>query len=189
MHILYVCIHRDRNRETASERERERERKRERERERERERDERERILQYIYIYIYIYIYFFFFFFFELHQWNLFFFQDLFLWRIWRRKRFQNKRIWKFMYCSLSWVLFYKQVSKNEWMNEWMNIILTWYLIMIMSFVIKLQVIQVIVYYFAHLKIFHTNVSWWFPSEDWVSASLLKSPGLSLVFWPVSTML
>ena len=38
-------------------------------------------------------------------------------------------------------------------------------------------------------RVFHTSISWWFFTEVWVTASLLKSPGLFSVFWPSSIML
>ena len=37
----------------------------------------------------------------------------------------------------------------------------------------------IIIFDFTHLRVFHTSVSWWFP----------QSPGLSLVFWPILTIL
>ena len=36
---------------------------------------------------------------------------------------------------------------------------------------------------------FHTNISRWFFTGVWVTASLLKSPGLFSVFWPILIML
>ena len=39
------------------------------------------------------------------------------------------------------------------------------------------------------IKVFHISVSWWSFTGDWVTASLLKSPGLFSVFWPFSIML
>ena len=44
-------------------------------------------------------------------------------------------------------------------------------------------------YYFTHLRAFPTSFSWSFSTGSWVTASLLKSPGLSLVFPPSLTML
>ena len=41
-------------------------------------------------------------------------------------------------------------------------------------------------YYFLLIRIFHISVSWWSFTGDWVTASLLKSPGLFSVFWPFS---
>ena len=41
----------------------------------------------------------------------------------------------------------------------------------------------------SYLKVFHTSVSWWFSTRVWETASHFKSPGLFLVFWPISTML
>ena len=42
--------------------------------------------------------------------------------------------------------------------------------------------------YFSLQWVFHTRASWWFLTEVWVTASLLKFSGLFLVFWPISTM-
>ena len=39
------------------------------------------------------------------------------------------------------------------------------------------------------LRVFHASVSWWFSIGFWMTASLLKSPGLSSVFWKISIML
>ena len=50
-------------------------------------------------------------------------------------------------------------------------------------------------YYDYHLfvylliRVFHISVSWWSFTGDWVTTSLLKSPGLFSVFWPFSIML
>ena len=46
-------------------------------------------------------------------------------------------------------------------------------------------------YYYCYLLIwvFHISVSWWSFTGVWVTASLLKFPGLSSVFWPFSIML
>ena len=44
-------------------------------------------------------------------------------------------------------------------------------------------------YYYSLIRAFHINVSRWFFTGVWVTASLLKSPGLFLVFWLFSTML
>ena len=38
-------------------------------------------------------------------------------------------------------------------------------------------------------KVFHISVSWWLFTGVWVTASLLKSPGLFSVFWPSSIMM
>ena len=45
----------------------------------------------------------------------------------------------------------------------------------------------IIIIYF--LSVFHISFSWWFFTAVFVTASLLKSPGLFLVFWPFSIML
>ena len=46
--------------------------------------------------------------------------------------------------------------------------------------------IIIIIYYF---RVFHISVSWWFFTGVWVTASLLKSPGLVSGSWPFSAML
>ena len=43
-------------------------------------------------------------------------------------------------------------------------------------------------HYFTYLWVLHNSVSWWFFTEIWVTASLLKSPEFFLVFWLISTM-
>ena len=45
---------------------------------------------------------------------------------------------------------------------------------------------SLIIYSFT---VFHISVSWWFFTGVWVTASLLKSPGLVSGFWPFSIML
>ena len=42
--------------------------------------------------------------------------------------------------------------------------------------------------YFTHSRVLHTSVTWLFSTWVKVTASILKSPGLFLVFWPISTM-
>ena len=46
--------------------------------------------------------------------------------------------------------------------------------------------IIIIIYSF---RVFHIRVSWWFFTGVWVTASLLKSPGLVSGFWPFLAML
>ena len=46
---------------------------------------------------------------------------------------------------------------------------------------------SIIIIYFS--RVFHISISWWFFTGVWVTASLLKSPGLVSVFWPISIML
>ena len=38
-------------------------------------------------------------------------------------------------------------------------------------------------------RVFHISISWWFFTRVWVTASLLKYPGLVSVFWPSWAML
>ena len=44
-------------------------------------------------------------------------------------------------------------------------------------------------YDYSLIRAFHISVSRWFFPGVWVTASLLKSPGLFSVFWPFSIML
>ena len=46
-----------------------------------------------------------------------------------------------------------------------------------------------IYYYYSLIRTFHISISQWFFTGVWVTASLLKSPGLFSVFWPFSIML
>ena len=41
-------------------------------------------------------------------------------------------------------------------------------------------------YYYYSLRVFHISVNWWSFTKVRVTASLLKSPGLFSVFWPIS---
>ena len=43
--------------------------------------------------------------------------------------------------------------------------------------------------YYLLIRIFHISVSWWSFTCDWLTANLLKSPGLFSVFWPFSIIL
>ena len=45
------------------------------------------------------------------------------------------------------------------------------------------------IYYFTLLRVFHSSVSWWSSTGVWVTASLLKFPGLFSVFWSISYVL
>ena len=44
-------------------------------------------------------------------------------------------------------------------------------------------------YYYFLVRVFHISVSWWFFTGIWLTASLLKSPGLLSVFWQFSIIL
>ena len=44
-------------------------------------------------------------------------------------------------------------------------------------------------YYYYSLRVFHIIVSWWYFTGVWLTASLLQSPELFPVFWPISVML
>ena len=49
--------------------------------------------------------------------------------------------------------------------------------------IINIIIIIIIIY---SIGFFQLSISWWFFTRVWVAASLLKSPGLFLVFWPIS---
>ena len=51
------------------------------------------------------------------------------------------------------------------------------------------SLIFVIIIIIIHFRVFHTSVSWWFSIGVWVTASLLKSPGLWSILWPLLIML
>ena len=44
-------------------------------------------------------------------------------------------------------------------------------------------------YYYYLLRVFRTSVCWWLLTGVWVTGSLLKSPRLFTVFWPILIML
>ena len=44
-------------------------------------------------------------------------------------------------------------------------------------------------YYFTPIRVFHTSISRWFLIGVLATATLLKSPGFSSVFWPITIML
>ena len=54
---------------------------------------------------------------------------------------------------------------------------------------VKLDYYYYYYYYYSLIWAFHISVRWWFFTGVWVTASLLKSPGLFSVFWPFSIML
>ena len=56
----------------------------------------------------------------------------------------------------------------------------------IFSFSLIIIIIIIIIYSF---RVFHISVNWWIFAGVWVTASLLKPPGLVSGFWPFLTML
>ena len=50
-------------------------------------------------------------------------------------------------------------------------------------------IIIIIIISIYSFRVFHISINWWFFTGVWVTASLLKSPGLFSVFWPFSVML
>ena len=59
-------------------------------------------------------------------------------------------------------------------------------IIIIVVFVIIIIIIIIIIIY--SFRVFHISVNWWFYTGVWLTASLLKSPGLVLGFWPFLAM-
>ena len=62
----------------------------------------------------------------------------------------------------------------------------------ILDLVILILIIILVSHYYHYiyfLRVFHISVSWWSFTGVWVTANLLKSPGLFSVFWPFSIML
>ena len=57
------------------------------------------------------------------------------------------------------------------------------------SFFSSLERSRLLLLLLLFIRVFHISVSWWSFTGDWVTASLLKSPGLFSVFWPFSIML
>ena len=73
-------------------------------------------------------------------------------------------------------------------------IIIQYYIVLLLSLLLLFSIILFYYYYYNYyhyslIRAFHISVSRWFFTGVWVTASLLKSPGLFLVFWPFSTML
>ena len=56
---------------------------------------------------------------------------------------------------------------------------------LLIQFLYELSIDDFNIYSF---RVFHIRVSWWSFTGFWVTASLLKSPGLFSVFWPFSIM-
>ena len=46
-------------------------------------------------------------------------------------------------------------------------------------------IIIIIIILLLSLQVFHTSISWWSFTGVWVTTSLLKSPGLFSVFYPI----
>ena len=59
-------------------------------------------------------------------------------------------------------------------------------LLLLLLLLLFIIIIIIIIYSF---RVFHISVSWWLFTEVWVTAILLKSPGLVSGFWPFLAML
>ena len=55
-------------------------------------------------------------------------------------------------------------------------------------YTMKTDIIIIIIIIIIPVQVFHISVSWWFLTGIWVTASLLKSPGLFSVLWLISTV-
>ena len=53
---------------------------------------------------------------------------------------------------------------------------------------VKLQFLAQLLLLLLLIRAFHTSISWWSFTGDWVTESFHKSPGLFSVFWPSSIM-
>ena len=60
-------------------------------------------------------------------------------------------------------------------------------LVKLIFFALKLP-LHYFYYYYLLIRVFHISVSWGSSTGVWVTASLLKSPGLFSIFWPFSIM-
>ena len=86
----------------------------------------------------------------------------------WIFRLFQGLKLWT-VSLSLSCFIFFQFSSEIQ--------VFIQYLLLLLS----------LLYY--SLWVFHISISWWSFTRIWVTASLLKSPGLLSVFWPILTML
>ena len=66
----------------------------------------------------------------------------------------------------------YIKISLKFSLKEWISIYIYIY---IYIYIVKIIIIIIIIY---SLRVFHISFSWWSFTEVWVTASLLKSPGL-----------
>ena len=63
-------------------------------------------------------------------------------------------------------------------------------LLLLLLWVFTLLLLLYYYYYYNNtFWVFHTSMSWWSFTEVWATASLLRSPGLFSVFWPILEML
>ena len=62
-------------------------------------------------------------------------------------------------------------------------------IIIIIAVIIIIIINIIIIIIIFSFRVFHISVSWWFFTGVWVTASLLKSPGLISGFWLFSAML
>ena len=51
------------------------------------------------------------------------------------------------------------------------------------------EIIIIVIIIIYSFRVFHISVSWWFFTGVWVTASVLRSPGLVSGFWPFLAML
>ena len=83
------------------------------------------------------------------------------------------------------WELVY-QIIVTKFYSQWAGLTLALLLMELFCTAINKYSIIIIIYSF---RVFDISVSWWFFTGVWVTASLLKSPGLVSGFWPFSAML
>ena len=87
--------------------------------------------------------------------------------------------------------------KKNSWLN-WCEKLASSKILRLL--LLKLLLLQLLLLLYQRLllllliiviiiRVFQISVSWWYFTGYWVTASLLKSPGLFSVFWSFSIML
>ena len=81
----------------------------------------------------------------------------------------------------------YNQCSHNYWHGSSCKVLLFQCLFLGLGIYLFYHILWLIYYY--SLQAFHTSVNWLSFTGVWVTASLLKSPGLSSVFWTILTLL
>ena len=68
----------------------------------------------------------------------------------------------------------------------WFRVVFSFFFVHSFIYFLKIFIIIIIIIY--SFRVFHIRVSRWFFTGVWVTARLLKSPGLVSGFWPFSTM-
>ena len=83
---------------------------------------------------------------------------------------------------------FYSEVSRDSKVHRSTCSLFHLLLIITRSGRLAMIIIIIIIIIYSS-RVLHISITWWFFTGVWVTASLLKSPGLVSVFWPFSAML